>query len=222
MSEQVKRYDGQMMLGGTAIAAGFKTGMVTGRDYDALHAEAEALRAENAALQAKVVAQDRLIRQSGDWIESVRDEVLCHLANGTEHAVAIHEEAHALYQTSASLIADIDAFLTATQALEVQAEQGERQEVACWVPRACLDKLRNGHNNSPAVLTDGPAEFNDTPLYTTPQPGPDVRGLVEALEGMLEYFPEGNSDGECFSIEKSEAALAAHRQAQRKGDSHDT
>ena len=31
--------------------------------------------------------------------------------------------------------------------------------------------------------------------------------LTSALEGMLEYFPEGHSDGECFSVAKAKAAL---------------
>ena len=31
--------------------------------------------------------------------------------------------------------------------------------------------------------------------------------LTSALEGMLEYFPEGHSDGECFSVERAKAAL---------------
>lgn len=31
--------------------------------------------------------------------------------------------------------------------------------------------------------------------------------LVEALEGMIEYFPEGHSDGECLSIEIANRAL---------------
>lgn len=31
--------------------------------------------------------------------------------------------------------------------------------------------------------------------------------LTSALEGMLEYFPEGHSDGECFSVEMAKAAL---------------
>lgn len=31
--------------------------------------------------------------------------------------------------------------------------------------------------------------------------------LTEALEGMVEYFPEGNSDGECFSVERANLAL---------------
>lgn len=129
MSKKVRRYKLFANLRPEAIPF-LPDEVVSAIDYDALHAEAEALRAENAALQAKVVAQDRLIRQSGDWIESVRDEVLCHLANGTEHAVAIHEESHALYQTSASLIADIDAFLTATPAPEVQVEPTILQDEA--------------------------------------------------------------------------------------------
>jgi len=80
--------------------------------------------------------------------------------------------------------------LRATPAQEV------RQEAACWVPSACLDKLRSGRNNSPAVLTDCPGEFNDTPLYTTPQPGPDVRALaaffIEIFDGALDG---GSFDG---------------------------
>lgn len=47
--------------------------------------------------------------------------------------------------------------------------QTEQQPV-CWASSTALAKLRNGRNNSPCVLTDGPAEFNDTPLYTHPHP----------------------------------------------------
>lgn len=45
--------------------------------------------------------------------------------------------------------------------------QTEQQPV-CWASSTALAKLQNGRNNSPCVLTDGPAEFNDTPLYTRP------------------------------------------------------
>ena len=31
--------------------------------------------------------------------------------------------------------------------------------------------------------------------------------LTEALEGMIEYFPEGHSDGECFSVQRANFAL---------------
>lgn len=64
MIEQVKRYDGQMMLGGTAIPAGFKTGMVTGRDYDALHAEAEALQRQVTELTNQ---RDAILLQARCW-----------------------------------------------------------------------------------------------------------------------------------------------------------
>lgn len=111
------------------------------------------------------------------------------------------------------------------------AEQGERQEAACWVPRACLDKLRNGRNNSPTVLTDGPAEFNDTPLYTAPQPSQGVRALVEAAQqadDVLSAIVRNDQPIETLKREYGEewssaidtvraslvTQIAAHRQAQ--------
>lgn len=51
--------------------------------------------------------------------------------------------------------------------------QTEQQPV-CWASSSALAKLQNGRNNSPCVLTDGPAEFNDTPLYAAPQPEQSV------------------------------------------------
>lgn len=53
-----------------------------------------------------------------------------------------------------------------------------------WVPRAALDRLRNGRNNSPTVLTDGPAEFNDTPLYTAP---PSAAVVPQCLQHFLDH-----------------------------------
>lgn len=40
--------------------------------------------------------------------------------------------------------------------------------------------------------------------------------LLEALEGMVEYFPEGSSDGECFSVDAARAAIAAARKGESK------
>lgn len=40
-------------------------------------------------------------------------------------------------------------------------------------------------------------------------PPQEQSGLREALEGMLEYFPEGASDGECFAVDAARAALSA-------------
>ena len=68
MSSEVKRYDAvHIRYGENNIRYGEGLGveMVTARDYDALHAEAEALRAENGRLA------DALDRQSvitGDYI----------------------------------------------------------------------------------------------------------------------------------------------------------
>lgn len=44
----------------------------------------------------------------------------------------------------------------------------------------------------------------------------EVQRLREALEGMLEYFPEGASDGECFAVDAARAALAAS--TEQEGD----
>ncbi len=41
----------------------------------------------------------------------------------------------------------------------------------------------------------------------------EVQRLREALEGMLEYFPEGASDGECFAVDAARAALSAQQSA---------
>lgn len=41
--------------------------------------------------------------------------------------------------------------------------------------------------------------------------------LRSALEGMVEYFPEGHSDGECFSVEKAKAALSASAEPTQGG-----
>lgn len=38
--------------------------------------------------------------------------------------------------------------------------------------------------------------------------------LREALEGMLEYFPEGASDGECFAVDAARAAISAQQSMQ--------
>jgi len=131
---------------------------------DALHAEAEALRVALLGIASVNPAQRGI-----EWAKSYASDGL--KGAGSElyaRWLDTFKEAEALRAENAKLRTAL-------------AEQGERQEAVCWVPRACLDKLRNGRNNSPSVLTDGPAEFNDTPLYTTPQPGPDVRALAASL-----------------------------------------
>lgn len=127
----------------------------------------------------------------------------------------------------------IEALLTATLAPEVQAEQaeqGERQEVVAWLlhlpdGRTTLEK---GYPKWAEGEGDG---YAIQPLYTTPQPGPDMRGLVEALEwyeqhaaGCRKLTSEGDECRQALDSDggkRAQTALAAHRQAQRKGNSHD-
>jgi hypothetical protein len=55
-----------------------------------------------------------------------------------------------------------------TRVVEVARPAQTEQQPVCWASSTALAKLRNGRNNSPCVLTDGPAELNDTPLYAAP------------------------------------------------------
>lgn len=102
------------------------------------------------------------------------------------------------------------------------AEQGERQEAVAWTVayppeyKPFMHHLSFGSESEAARYAQ-----QKTPkamgcvvvaLYTTPQPGPDVRGLVEALEHYAGCGKSGNV---------ARVALAAHRQAQQ-GGSHDT
>ena len=161
---------------------------MTGEEYDALHAEAEAMRAENVRLKAELSGVLTGIATESQAADHYRTqlEAARGLLRDMRHAATINPSCQFGMANPCRCMfcvgTRVNAFLTATPAPEASvvsqqftAEQGERQEAACWVPRACLDKLRNGRNNSPTVLTDGPAEFNDTPLYTTPQPSQDVQ-----------------------------------------------
>lgn len=42
------------------------------------------------------------------------------------------------------------------------------QHPCCWAPSKALKELERGMNNAPCILTDGPTELNDTPLYRVP------------------------------------------------------
>ena len=179
-----------------------------------MHAEAEALR-----VVLHEIASANPAERGIEWAKSYASDGL--KGAGSElyaRWLETFKEAEALRAENARLRA-------------VLAEQGERQEAACWVPRACLDKLRNGRNNSPTVLTDGPAEFNDTPLYTAPQPSQGVRALVEAAQqadDVLSAIVRNDQPIETLKREYGEewssaidtvraslvTQIAAHRQAQ--------
>ena len=82
----------------------------------------------------------------------------------------------------------VDAFSAGATWQRTRPAQTEQQPV-CWASSAALAKLRNGRNNSPCVLTDGPAEFNDTPLYAIAQtaPQPEQSGLPSASAKWAKY-----------------------------------
>lgn len=97
----------------------------------------------------------------------------------------------------------------------MQAEQGERQE-AVVVPAK-----RTGATGFAKGIEDGWNAAIDAVLRlnSTPQPGPDVRGLVEALELWLADYDKvaANPDFEPFPhiaefVDKSRAALATYHQ----------
>lgn len=58
-------------------------------------------------------------------------------------------------------------------------------------------------------MTSATTALAAAPAQPAAQQGAEVRRLREALEGMLEYFPEGASDGECFAVDAARAALSA-------------
>ncbi len=108
------------------------------------------------------------------------------------------------------------------------SEQGERQEAFIYA------LMRDG---DPVVLDWASDEevakgwvskgYHYLPLYTTPQPVPDVRPLVEAIAICEQEAAEWDSDAVVADKNYAAAcaqrihALAAHRQAQQ-GGSHDT
>jgi hypothetical protein len=98
--------------------------------------------------------------------------------------------------------------------------QTEQQPV-CWASSTALAKLQNGRNNSPCVLTDGPAEFNDTPLFAAPVAQTE---LVEALRTCEKWFAKhsptapligGFGDAEHPMLTFIRAALAQHAKEPR-------
>lgn len=111
------------------------------------------------------------------------------------------------------------------------AEQGERQEAVAFRCKLSIHKdWKYIDHRAPDSFELRECEIQ--PLYTTPQPGPDVRGLVRAGQQManscynlsqFEIIGDANVKAQLRDLAKGwDEALTAHRQAQRKGDSHDT
>jgi len=146
------------------------------------------------------------VHHLADWVEAV--------ANGTLDTA----EAVPLRTDPSDLQAATTAFNAAARELNQQAQpappQSEQQPV-CWANSAALAKLRNGRNNSPCVLTDRPAEFNDTPLYANPQPEqsklePALRKICSEWDRQKRLFPELSRDAWMdLAIAEARCALSA-------------
>ncbi|MFV3388396.1 hypothetical protein ACNFCJ_23815 [Pseudomonas sp. NY15364] len=231
MSTEVKRYAfrlsqlSEIMGGRLEVVEYSGDGLpyVLATDYDALHAEAEALRDENGRLKRTVEeGMPRLMQQGYELrtqLEAARG-----LLRHASSALGI--------EGWESLSHEIDTFLTATPAPEVRcqtcdgtgdvhradgewlgdchcvkAEQGERQEPFVW--------MRPDGDESFELTNEG--DYLSFPLYRAPQPGPDVRALVEALRtvvGLLQH--KATTPLEQEAVLMADKALATHRQAQRQ------
>lgn len=186
MSEQVvKRYG----------ISGFGGGMIEQEDgafyhmddYDALHAEAEAwkstawerlkrvqvLHAEAEALRVALleIASVNPAERGIEWAKSYASDGL--KGSGSEpyaRWLDAFKEAEALRAENAKLRTAL-------------AEQGERQEAVAWALANSADEIGGF---APIYYTKEDAISwangrNIFPLYTTPQPGPDVRSLAASL-----------------------------------------
>lgn len=125
-----------------------------------------------------------------------------------------------------------DCNVTYSNSSRPLAEQGERQEAVAWKVVGVHEKHRHPHVlvEHTLKLAEGQAahwrnrgcSVEVIPLYTTPQPGPDVRGLVEAIAICEQEAAEWDSDAVVADKNYAAAcaqrihALAAHRQAQRQ------
>lgn len=233
MSEQVKRYVSTRLLpdASTWNVSGAAHTYVRISDYDALHAEAEALRAENGRLSQQLAQSDSALRESraNDManVRTLEDMWERHdaLRQELEAARVLLERASSIlgsqgYGAWDSLAAEIDALLTATPAPEVQAEQGERQQAVEGLEFAIVNRgpyrILEWHGDNGCR----PASDEECALWDalmSPQPGPDVRGLVEALDDACEEFElRGLHDLRAYKNLKQHHADLSNRQAQRK------
>lgn len=90
----------------------------------------------------------------------------------------------------------------------------EGREYPRYVCRKCKQETRPPEPYKAYVLCDCGYMTSATTalaaeLQALKSAGGEVRRLREALEGMLEYFPEGASDGECFAVDVARDALSA-------------
>lgn len=142
----VKRYSGQMMLGDTAIPAGFMRGMVKGDDYDALLAENEQLRIDAAQLIGDIAQ----IEVKRDEFQAERDQLRAELAE---------YQADPSYATACETIRKLRAELEAIRGQQADAVSVPREELeALRRDKQLLDAIQDGcwdvrYNSSPIADT---------------------------------------------------------------------
>lgn len=213
---------------------------MTGEEYDSLRAEAEALRAENGRMQADRDRANQYANQQALECNKLSTDLEAARGLLRESRKSYTEAIH--WEDQQPVMKKIDAFLTAFPVPEVRCqtcdgtgdvhrsdgewlgechcvktEQGERQEAFVW--------MRPDGDESFELTSEG--DYLSFPLYKAPQPSPDVRRLVEALEECAASLA-WNCLGECraihagpimpaaMALDTARAALSTHRQAQRQ------
>lgn len=237
-------------------------------NYDALHAEAEALRAalfgiasvspaERGIEWAKSYASDGLKGAGSElyarWLDTFKEAEALRAENGRiQRELAIAQSDIKVEQRVSSNLRQhkndyMEAAEETKRALEsrLEAARGLLRDIFCTCNLRELPSehaIRDISNQIESLLTATPAP--EVPDHTErnlemaeqgerKEPGPDVRGLVEALEHARLFIRNGvelgyvkmpdadTPDPAHDTLPKIETALAAHRQAQQ-GDSHDT
>lgn len=219
--------------------------------FGVAHAEAEALRAENGRLQADRDRANQYANQQALECNKLSTDLEAARGLLRESRKSYTEAIH--WEDQQPVMKKIDAFLTAFPVPEVRCqtcdgtgdvhrsdgewlgechcvktEQGERQEPVAWALANSADEIGGF---APIYYTkEGAISWangrNIFPLYTTPQPGPDVRGLVsaddvrDACANAVSVFAEEVNADQCREVAEymREVLLAqiARRQAQRQ------
>ncbi|MFV3387224.1 hypothetical protein ACNFCJ_17655 [Pseudomonas sp. NY15364] len=254
MSTEVKRYAFRLsqlseVLGGRLEVveySGDGLPYVLATDYDALHAEAEALRAENGRLRED---HDKAWRHAGVNAENVAalssqleaargllvadlQKLLPELDDALEdlelhgcHDQQGYRKLKDWFRKVEIQTRKLDSALTTTHAPEEQAEQGERQEAVAWIVPD-FGFLFPTEDAAQRYLRNINDLRKPTALYATPQPGQDVRALLsaddvrDACANAVSVFAEEVNADQCREVAEymREVLLAqiARRQAQRQ------
>jgi phage tail protein X len=155
-------------------------------DWGPIAAGVEALRAENEKWRRRAESARGLIRYP------------CRIWDG-EHAESQE------YAKGYNMALDHVEKLNTTPAPEVQAKQGERQEAVAWALANSADEIGGF---APIYYTKEDAISwangrNIFPLYTTPQPGQDIRGLVDTRQSAHVSVPRELEPCDCGSSDSS-------------------